>query len=619
MLFLTLVLIPLSLLALSSAAAGSSSATYYVSPSGSDSNPGTSAAPWRTVNKVNNTSLAPGDTVLFQGGQTFSDATLMPSTSGTSSAPIHFGSYGSGRAQLDSSNGQDVWIPGGHHDLAFDNLDFTGSSNLFVSAASGSGVYDISLTNSSLHDTPALAVNIANTADHDWTISNVTINHTGDSAILTWGSNVTVSGSTISDAGWNTSISWAKHGVYAKGPSTTISGDDFSNIPNGQAISLRFHGARVYDNTIHDTPYAIGFFDYDTAAAPQGTNYVYDNRIWNVSGWGFYYSGQQDPQGRAPSVGFVVASNTFSLSGSAEAVNVSEVPGGVPVTLANNVFTGSFGSAYRGCSSCSENHNDWNGGSSNLPAGSGDVRLSPGLSSAPGLAPSSTSAVVDLGTTSLGGLSYSPGCDGAPLHYCGSAPDLGAVESTSSASAPPPPPTTTTTTTTPTPPPPPTTTTTTTTTPTTTTPTTTTPTTPAPSPPPPDTSAPSTPSALSVKLSDWSTGVSWGASTDDRGVTGYAVSLGGAVVLRTASLSASLPPVSCGSSYTVAVAAYDAAGNVSRPATASGTAPACQTQRHGRHGGSPKLASAALGATFGPRALHFARSGAARFTLSARR
>src|SRR5947207_13731356 len=74
--------------------------TYVVSPSGSDSNPGTSAAPWQSVARVNRTSLAPGDVVLFQAGQRFADSTLMPASSGTSSAPIQFGSYGTGRAQL---------------------------------------------------------------------------------------------------------------------------------------------------------------------------------------------------------------------------------------------------------------------------------------------------------------------------------------------------------------------------------------------------------------------------------------------------------------------------------------------------------------------------------------
>src|SRR6202142_1162737 len=94
--------------------AGSSATTYYVSPSGSDSNPGSASAPWQTISRVNRASLSAGDSVLFQGGQTFSDAGPPPPASGTTSTPITFGSYGTGQAKL-TSNNNDVWIPSGGH------------------------------------------------------------------------------------------------------------------------------------------------------------------------------------------------------------------------------------------------------------------------------------------------------------------------------------------------------------------------------------------------------------------------------------------------------------------------------------------------------------------------
>src|SRR5689334_5234593 len=51
------------------------STTYYVSPTGSDSNAGTSpASAFQSIAKVNALDLEPGDQVLFQGGQTFSGA-----------------------------------------------------------------------------------------------------------------------------------------------------------------------------------------------------------------------------------------------------------------------------------------------------------------------------------------------------------------------------------------------------------------------------------------------------------------------------------------------------------------------------------------------------------------
>ena len=203
--------------------------------------------------------------------------------------------------------------------------------------------------NSSFHDTPQAAINDAIHADHDWTISHNTFRHTGDSAIIIWGANVSLSDSVITDTGWNPAITWGKHGVYDKGPDSTIANNDFSSNAGGQAISLRSHGARVYGNTVHDTGYGVGFFDFDPAPSPQGLDEVYGNRFWNITGWALYYSGQLDPQGLPPSVSFVVASNTFVLSNASEAVNVSEVPSIASMTLANNVFSGTYGSAYRGC------------------------------------------------------------------------------------------------------------------------------------------------------------------------------------------------------------------------------------------------------------------------------
>jgi len=80
----------------------------------------------------NQASLAPGDTVLFAGGQQFTDSTLTPSSSGTSSAPIKFGSYGTGRAVLHAGPGTDIYLPSGSHDFVFDNLELTGSGILFL-------------------------------------------------------------------------------------------------------------------------------------------------------------------------------------------------------------------------------------------------------------------------------------------------------------------------------------------------------------------------------------------------------------------------------------------------------------------------------------------------------
>jgi len=81
--------------------------TYYVSNSGNDSNAGTSeAAPWRTVNKVNNTVFQPGDSILFKSGGRWREK-LIPSSPGTSTQPIIYSKYTPGNNP--EISGADQW------------------------------------------------------------------------------------------------------------------------------------------------------------------------------------------------------------------------------------------------------------------------------------------------------------------------------------------------------------------------------------------------------------------------------------------------------------------------------------------------------------------------------
>ncbi len=83
---------------------------YYVNTSGSDTNPGTQALPWQTINNVNSTTFGPGDEILFQGGQTFTGPLIFTATSvGTTANPIVVSSYGTGLATISStSDGIDI-------------------------------------------------------------------------------------------------------------------------------------------------------------------------------------------------------------------------------------------------------------------------------------------------------------------------------------------------------------------------------------------------------------------------------------------------------------------------------------------------------------------------------
>ncbi len=63
---------------------------------GSDAASGLVGFPWETVGKVNVQSFSAGDTISFNKGDEFDDATLTPPSDGSSGSPIIFQAYGSG-------------------------------------------------------------------------------------------------------------------------------------------------------------------------------------------------------------------------------------------------------------------------------------------------------------------------------------------------------------------------------------------------------------------------------------------------------------------------------------------------------------------------------------------
>ena len=81
--------------------------TYYVATNGSDANPGTNLAdPFQTIQHATATTVA-GDTCLIRGG--VYHETLVPSSSGTSNAPITFANYSNEAVTLDGADVVTGW------------------------------------------------------------------------------------------------------------------------------------------------------------------------------------------------------------------------------------------------------------------------------------------------------------------------------------------------------------------------------------------------------------------------------------------------------------------------------------------------------------------------------
>jgi gametolysin peptidase M11 len=95
----------------------------------------------------------------------------------------------------------------------------------------------------------------------------------------------------------------------------------------------------------------------------------------------------------------------------------------------------------------------------------------------------------------------------------------------------------------------------------------------------PDTIAPSQPGTITVtKTGTYTAQLTWGASTDNRGVTSYQVTRDGALVGTVSTTTfADGGPLNPGTTYQYAVTAFDGAGNASTPQTKSWTQPVPDT------------------------------------------
>jgi hypothetical protein len=158
---------------------------YFVSPSGSDANSGTSPAdPWQTISKVNSTTFSPGDNIYFEGGQSFIGS-LSFGDGGTPADPITISSYGTGRATISSGNSYgfkankcgglavtDLYFVGSgrtvnnSHGIEFftrnteyeyvriDNVDVSGykNSGIRINSPGSAGFRDVRITNCAVHD-----------------------------------------------------------------------------------------------------------------------------------------------------------------------------------------------------------------------------------------------------------------------------------------------------------------------------------------------------------------------------------------------------------------------------------------------------------------------------------
>ena len=121
------------------------SAEYYLSPNGSDYSPGTSAEPWKTLAKANQ-SIYPGDIVTLMPGSY--SGYLKPARSGTAEAPIIFRAATRRTARIEQ-----VWL---------DKVDYIHIEGLHIEPSSSGSEWFASYTTKHVTVTDCLMENAKN-------------------------------------------------------------------------------------------------------------------------------------------------------------------------------------------------------------------------------------------------------------------------------------------------------------------------------------------------------------------------------------------------------------------------------------------------------------------------
>jgi hypothetical protein len=258
-----------------------SNTTFYVSPTGNDTNNGTSpSTPWQTIAFVNAQTYSLGNQILFEGGQTFSgNLSFIPANydSGnppTAGSPLIIDSYSTGQATLAPIAMQDIG------DWTIQNLIITGSNT-----TGENGIY-------------ALFSGFAPTLG-DIIVSGLTITNCGESGILFKApsdgvlvSTVLISNNTISNCTAAPLPSFtANNGIYFTGAlnstqdfsGVTITGCNVNNCPGvaggtsgyfsgGGILLVQCEDSVVENCLIHDCGLLC-----DNPSGPSGIQYGWCN------------------------------------------------------------------------------------------------------------------------------------------------------------------------------------------------------------------------------------------------------------------------------------------------------------------------------------------------------
>jgi hypothetical protein len=241
-----------------------SAATNYVSPTGNDSNPGTLASPWRTIQKAANT-LAPGDTALVRGG-IYSEAVTVNVSGSSINTRITFQNY---PGEIPIVDGTGLIVPAADTGLFL----IVNRSNLTLQG------FEIRNYKTNSNSRVPSGIWISGTA-RDLNIFSNNVHHI---------ENTNKNGNAFGIVAYGTSATQPISGLVFRGNEVhhLKTGNSESFTLNGNVTHFEVSGNLVHDNN----NIGIDFIGYEGSSPDPATDRARngvcrDNTVWNISSYG---------------------------------------------------------------------------------------------------------------------------------------------------------------------------------------------------------------------------------------------------------------------------------------------------------------------------------------------
>jgi hypothetical protein len=332
-------------------------ATYYVDDaSGHDAASGTSpATAWKSLNKVNRTSLKPGDRVLLKRGSVFNEQ-LRATWNGSASEPIVIDAYGSGPAPvIQNQHDGNIRVTGSY--LSIGNLTTTNSPASYGAVDPASPVQPV-----------GWVVGINLVGAHHVTIHNMTITHEAVAVAFTQSTHdnrVLNSQLVNNDGAWKPSTDQngirGGTGVLLEGTNNEIGQNTFSGnstLVNAESISIELYTAAsslIHYNSSTDKVFVETGSDrsftsrdnqilFNQFSATQWNNPVFVNTRGVGDKFGPVYS-------------TIVVNNSVYVTGRRATGVVCSKCGPEILTLRNNIIVAQFKAVYVDTAQPVEDHN----------------------------------------------------------------------------------------------------------------------------------------------------------------------------------------------------------------------------------------------------------------------